>query len=405
MDKRKKVAGFITFEFIMACLTSLLARLGLQMRNTASALYTQSLGYSKSAAGLTTTAYTIAALVFRPIVGKVIDRFGRMRTVIAGTVVAGAGLLALSFSKDLTLIYAMSVLCGIGFSFESTALSTVMTDLIPDEYLSEGLGYYSLTATVSQAVGPVIALAIIAGPGHTKAFLAGSALLAVSTLIALTVRYEKRGRAAAAAPGVPEESSAPEEKLPWWASLIEPKALKGCAIISFVTMGYASINTFMATYGYEIGLGETIGLFFTVNAIFTGIARLFTGQITRRIGNTNALRLSLILLMISFFGIPFAKGIVPLCVLSALQAMGNGLANITCNVLAILSTPKERRGSANATFYLLLDIGIGVGAALWGVVADMFGTVSVYWGSAILMTLIFIYTIFFMKSSTSETEN
>ena len=78
MKDKNAALRFITLEFMMACLTSFLARLGLQLRNTASPLYIQDLGFNKSAAGLATTTYTISALFFRPVVGKVIDKFGCM---------------------------------------------------------------------------------------------------------------------------------------------------------------------------------------------------------------------------------------------------------------------------------------------------------------------------------------
>ena len=402
MENRKKAAGFLTFEFFMAWFTPLFARFGLNMRNTAGPLYIQDLGFGKSAAGFATSAYTIAALVFRPIVGRIIDKFGRMKTVILGNILSSAALFMLSVSTDLSLIYILCILCGIGFSFQSTALSTVMTDLVPDEHLSEGLGYFSLTTTVAQAVSPVITLSLISGAGYKLTFITAGAVIVASILAALNVRYEKKKPSVSSVAEKEEKACETSEKLPWWASIVEPSALKAGALISFVYISYSSINTFMATYGKELGLADSIGLFFTVNAIFTGLARLFTGKITDRIGNTNALRLSLLLLMISFFGIPFAKNITVLCILSAFQAVGNGLCNITCNVLAVLSTPKERRGAANATFYLLMDIGLGLGAALWGIVADILGTVSVYWGSAVLVTLIFAYTLLIMKGKKAE---
>ena len=399
MKNKLSPSSFLTLEFIMACLTSLLARFGLQLRNTAGPLYIQELGFTKSAAGLATSAYTISALVFRPIVGRVIDRFGRIRTVILGNLLSAVSLFLLSTATDLRFIYLMCILCGAGFSFQSTSLSTVMTDLLPDEHLSDGLGIFSLTATISQAVGPVVTLSLIAGAGYKTTFLFAAASLVASIIVAFNVRYEKKALSEKQADEETMPSTKSDSSLPWWAHIVEPSSLKAGFLISFVYISYSSINTFMATYGRELGLADSIGLYFTVNAIFTGIARLFTGKITNKIGNTSALRLSLVLLMVSFFGIPFAKNITMLCVLSAFQALGNGLCNITCNVLAVLSTPKERRGSANATFYLLMDLGLGLGAALWGVVADRFGTVSVYWGSAIILTLIFFYTMFIMKNT------
>jgi len=43
------------------------------------------------------------------------------------------------------------------------------------------------------------------------------------------------------------------------------------------------------------------------------------------------------------------------------------------NVLAVQTASRENRGKATSTYYAAFDVGSGIGAAVWGVVADMFG--------------------------------
>ena len=398
-QKKQSSTGFITRDFIMACLVAFLCRLALQARNTSTPLYVLALNYTKSAAGLAASAYTIAALVFRPLVGGIIDRFGRKKVLITGTAIIACALVPLSFAKDLPMIYFFSVICGIGFSFQSTALSTIITDLVPDDQLSAGLGYYSLTSTFSQALGPSLALWTIATFSYQGAFLTAAGLVFLGLVCAFLIRYEQKQKAEtpakkdAGTAGGPAEEEGPR---PWWAKIVEPGAARSGFMICFVTFASAAIGTFMAAYADENHIAN-IGMFFTVRAIGTGIARLCTGTVTRAIGNKNTMLVSLVSLVIGYFGIVMCKSIVPLCIISFFYAVGNGLFNVTCNVLAVVQTPKKRRGAANATFYLLMDLGLGVGAAFWGVVADHFGIRGAFLGAGILTAAVLVFAFFYLQ--------
>lgn len=404
-NKVKKKGQFITIDFMLACFVSFLIRLGLQARSTATPLYIIALDYSKSAAGLAGSAYTISALVFRPIVGNLLDKFGRKNTLIAGTAIVAAVLIPLSFATNINMIYLYSVICGMGFSFMSTALSTIITDLVPDENLSEGLGYFGLSSTLSQAIGPSMALWTIATFNYSGAFLTAAGLAFIGLICAFLIRYEKKRNEKITSS--PIKQSLPAEtkeeivenknvKTVWWAKIIEPAAAKSGFMVCFVTFASASIGTFLATYAKENAI-EGIGTFFTIRAIGTAISRLFAGRVTRAIGNAKTMKISLIIMMIGYFGIAMSKTLLPLVIIGFVYAMGNGFFHITCNVAAVLETPKERRGAANATFYLLMDAGLGVGSAFWGVVADITGTRGAFIGSGILTVCVFIFAVFYLR--------
>ena len=52
---------------------------------------------------------------------------------------------------------------------------------------------------------------------------------------------------------------------------------------------------------------------------------------------------------------------------------GGGINMPILNVLAVQTASRENRGKATSTYYAAFDVGSGIGAAVWGVVADMFG--------------------------------
>lgn len=403
-NNKVKKNALLTAEFILACLCAFGIRLATQVRSTSLPLFVIDLGYNKSAAGLAVSAYTITAMLLRPVAGIVVDRFGRKRTLLLGLILMTGSIAPIAFAKNVTLIYLLAIITGVGFSFQSTSLSTVITDLVPDEKLSAGLGYYSITSTLSQAFGPSVALAVIGNDDNYKAgFFTATVFGLIGILLALFLNYEKKRNDLRPAQKKKDDESFPVdgEKRPWWAVLAEPTALKASFIICFICFCSTGIGTFMTTYGKENNI-ERIGLFFTFKAIATGISRLMTGTITEKLGNTKTMKVSLFMLIGGYVGLFISKSLFWLCVFGFIDAFGNGVFNVACNVMALVATPKERRGAANSTYYLLMDMGIGIGSAFWGVIADWFGTKSVFLGCGIVCTIIAIYVYITYRNDDNE---
>ena len=156
---------FLTGKFVVISAVSFILRLGMAVMLTAVPLYDLSIGFSKTSAGIMMTVYTMSALVLRPLVGYLVDRYGRKTILSISIVLYALSMVMIAFTKSLPMLYISQSLNGIAFSAYSVALTTMITDIVPESRLTEGLGYYGLTATVAQALGPTLALALIAGVG------------------------------------------------------------------------------------------------------------------------------------------------------------------------------------------------------------------------------------------------
>ncbi|MCD8010179.1 MAG: MFS transporter [Lachnospiraceae bacterium] len=391
--KDEKKQRLWTRDFLIVCVVATLLRICMQFKSSVLPLYVVELGFSKSAAGLTTTAYTLAALVFRPVVGNLIDTQGRKRLLIVGATLVAVTMFPFCFLTALPCMYALQIVSGIGFSIQSVSLSTMTTDLVPEKRLTEGLGYYGLTSTISQAVGPALALWMAGVVGYGIDFAAGGCFCLLALALMPLIRYEKRRiqelqqRAAEA-----EKTSEPQtEERParWWHRIVEPTALIPSLLMVGVSFASSSVTTFLATYGSEKGI-ENIGLFFTVQAAGLAVSRAFAGKLTTRFGSKRCLMWGLVGMMVAFVGIRLSPGIYPLLIIGVVYAMGVGLAMVVLNAAAVLNTPAHRRGAANATFYLAQDGGLGLGAALFGVAADAAGTGVIYLLAAILCGVVLL---------------
>ena len=103
------------------------------------------------------TVFTISALVLRPVCGNLIDRYGRKSMLLLGILVFSISTAPVGLSQNLYFIYILQVFSGLSFSIQTVALTTIVTDLVPESRLTEGLGYFGLTASITQAIGPSLA--------------------------------------------------------------------------------------------------------------------------------------------------------------------------------------------------------------------------------------------------------
>ena len=74
-----------TVDYTLIFLAAGLMRVCYQMQNTMMPLYGGVLGYSATQIGLSTTVCTIASLILRPMLGNLLDKYGRRWIALIGT--------------------------------------------------------------------------------------------------------------------------------------------------------------------------------------------------------------------------------------------------------------------------------------------------------------------------------
>jgi predicted MFS family arabinose efflux permease len=57
----------------------------------------------------------------------------------------------------------------------------------------------------------------------------------------------------------------------------------------------------------------------------------------------------------------------------------------------------KRRGSASAAYFASIDIGYGIGAFLFGIVAENLGFSFVWWGSAVFAAAALVMYLLFLR--------
>lgn len=165
-------------------------------------------------------------------------------------------------------------------------------------------------------------------------------------------------------------------------SYIDVRVLPFAAVVLIIFLGYGCLQAFMAPFAQERQLTGAAGIFFLVYACSAMASRPFAGRKMDPHGE-NVIIYPLFGIIMAAFIILACSYSTPLFLLSSIL-FGIGLGNFQSIGQAVslsLVTPR-RYAQATSTFFIFMDLGIGLGSYIFGFIiplggyAGMFATLS-----------------------------
>ena len=361
----------VTEQFALVMLLTLMIFLVHFVLIVSTPLYILKLGGSNSGAGLSTGLYSLTALIFRPLVGHLLDNSGRKKVLFSGLIMLVVGILLMNVYDSIILVLSARIIQGIGFSITSTAAATLTADVVPRERLSEGMGYYGVSMMVTNSLGPLLGLIIAEALGYKPLFLLLLPLLFISAIAGLFLKSENFK-----IPALKEKLSL--KKL----VTIEKSALPASSMMIFASLSYGAIITFLAPFAFSRGI-EDVQFFFIIYPAAVIFIRMITGRFSDRINPVKIIIPSIILASAALLVIYGAHTVKALAVASCLYGLGYGTLQPILNALAVKNCAPENRGAANATFFIAFDLGIGAGSIILGFISKNVSFSSIYVISAV----------------------
>ena len=149
----------------------------------------QSFGLSLAQVGLIRSAHRAAMATFQIPAGLVAERFGGRRLLALGTLVAGAGFLALGHAAGFWMILGALFLAGVGSAVQHPICSSIIAHAYPGDGRRAALGTYNFAGDVGKfAFGGLLSLALVAGIAWQTTVVAfGVVALATAVAVFLVV--------------------------------------------------------------------------------------------------------------------------------------------------------------------------------------------------------------------------
>ncbi|MFC7685447.1 MFS transporter [Ureibacillus sp. GCM10028918] len=381
-----------TKNFLMICGINFFTHLVFySLLATVTQYVTGHFGRSQSEAGLAVGIYVIMALVARLFAGKIVDVLGRKKILIISAVLFFVAVLAHQVATTFALFLMVRAIHGFAFGFLMTAANAIMADIVPDERRGEGTGYYATAMNLAMATGPFIGLFMLRAATFDL-FIWVLVFAAFCNLLGIFLKVPT--------PNTPQVSQKP--KLTFSISdMFEKRALPIAICMFTLALGYSSLLSFLGSYTEDIGHGEVATYFFVVYAIALVLTRPITGRLFDRLGENKLTYPMLILLVIGYFTLSQANSGWMILAASALIGIGYGTVQSNYLAIAIKEALKHRKATATSTFFILMDLAIGVGPYLYGVLLAYMSYQSMYsWTVGWFIVAIGIYYLLHGKKAT-----
>ena len=323
---------------------------------------------STSQAGLITGIFIIGTLIGRLFIGRLIDVVGRKKMLFIGLIFFTLTSLLYLVHMGITFLLINRFVHGLAFGVASTATGTIVAQIIPAARKGEGIGYYSMSATLATAFGPFVGLYM---SQHTNfqtifAFCVAMGVFSLITALFLTVPELE-------AP--PAKTAGGQFQL---SSFLEPKAIPIAVITLIVGLCYSSVVSFINFYTMELDLVSTASFFFIVYAVAVMVSRPFTGRLMDTKGANHIMYPAFVIMTGGMLLLSQAHSSVVLLLSGALIGLGFGNMQSTTQAIAVKLTPSHRMGFATSTFFIFLDAGFGFGPYLLGYVIPLTGYSTMY---------------------------
>ena len=333
------------------------------------------LGANPFEVGMLISVYSIFPLLLGVYSGRISDRFGARRPMLAGTLVVTTGLLIPFLMPTLPALYLSCILIGTGFVFFNVSNQTLGGSLgTPAErthnFATLGLGY-----AAGHLLGPVLAGYSIEYLGHTSSYLIFAVLALVPVAIFI---FGKRFDTHAA--GVARRSGNT------FALLRLPLLRRAVIVSGLITTGWDLYGFYVPIYGHSIGLSaSTIGNILGAFAVATFVVRALLSRLTQRFGIENVLAAAAVIAALLFVPFALVEYVPLLFVLSFAIGLALGCSQPLTLNLAYNHSPEGRAGEVaglRLTINNITHVGIPVAS---GALAAALGVAPVFWISAALL--------------------
>ena len=348
------------------------------------------LGGSTAMAGFSVSVFFVAAVVARPLAGRVVDRLGRRPVLVVAPVIVAITMAGLAVAPGIGTVLALRFCQGLAGGSFYVAAVTAETDMASPGRRASAVARLSIAIYGAFAAGPLLGEALI-GSGQWSTFLVLSVLPLIGFALTVTVpetRPGGRGRWSTD-PGTSPPSASDAGMAGTTAGsgpLIERAAIAPGITLATMGVGYATVTALSALYAPEVGL-DSAGALYGAFAVTILVVRLGAGRLADAVGHVAVMLPGMAAFVAGFLAaalaVPFAAG--GLAVVGVVL-VGVGWAVVFPAVVAWLAerVPDERRGAALGTAVAFMDIGQGSGGYLVGAVADLAGFGAAYLVPAVL---------------------
>jgi MFS family permease len=321
---------------------------------------TDRLGGGNLAVGFVVATIAVAAIVARPIAGRLADRRGYKPVLLAGALACAAAGALYFAALHVAVVIPVRLVHGIGEAAVYTAGAAWLVAITPPARRGRVVGLYGTAMWLGITLGALCGELLRDGVGFP-------AVWAFCVLMPLV------GLALAAATPPPAQSGGAAKPV-----LVPRGAIVPGIALSLASLGYGALAAFVALHLQHKGIVGGIAAFNAYGVTYV-VVRLFLGNWPDRFGPRR----------VAFWsGLVEAVGLLLVAMASSLWVavvgglvMGSGLSLLfpALALIVINQTPPSQPGGASGTFTSFWDLGVALGGPIAGVIVGLSGYPQIFY--------------------------
>lgn len=332
---------------------------------------TQLTDHSSVALGIVTGLQFLPMLLLAPWTGTIADRFPKRRILLAtqsGLALTAAltAVLVITGTAQLWHIYVLALLQGLATSFDNPARQTFVSEMVPEERLTNAVSLNSASFNLGRLIGPALAGLLIAWVGTGPALLLNAASF-LAVMVALT---RMRGRELHPAPRLRGKTSMLDgvRYVRGRPDIVLVMAI--VLVLGMLGMNFQLTTALMATTVFHKGAGE-YGLLGSIMAVGSLSAALLSARRSRP-------RLRVLMMSLAGFCVAStAAALAPTYLWFAILLVPVGLSALTAlttaNSFVQLHVDQQMRGRVMALYMAIFMGSTPIGSPVVGWIGEVFG--------------------------------
>lgn len=379
-----------TREFIAMVAVRFFASFALNSYTAVMALYAMNeFAAGEGTAGIAAGMFVIGAMVARFFTAKYTEVIGRDRLLKLSSVaflVTSIPYVISPSALGIGGLVAVRFFHGMANGVMSNTNTVAVSDFMPRSRLGEGLGYYALGTTVSLAVGPMTALALVHSVGYRAFFILGIVLAAACVAVVFTVKV----------PNV-ELSADERDALLHRVSLdqfVDLPTLPLALCMFFACLCYSGVTAFLAPYMENLGYPTLASVYFTVYAVLLLVFRPTVGRLEDRHGENFVIYPTMLFMVAAYVllaNVGALGGLWGIVLVAVIMSAGQGSYFTAMQALVMKRASSVRMGVVTSTFFLFVDAGSGLGSAVLGHLVPGIGYGGMYLVCAGVVVCVAVY--------------
>ena len=325
--------------------------------------FTESIGGSAAVMGFVGGLMNLCSLFCRPFAGNLADRLSKYKVSLIGAVFMSLACIGYILAPNEAVVVTARIINGIGFACCSVCMATWMSNMLPKEKIGSGMGVYGTMNALGMAVAPAIGVSVYQRFGYRMAFCIA---LVFSIAIIIIIQFIKDK-------GNPVQTEKTENIKPAGEITVKPrlqvvdvKVLPIAFIIMLFAIPYCATQSFLVTYAEVQNLPVTVSMFFPTYAIVLIVLRLTLRNLFDKLPFRVFLLSSCICELLAILLLAGMRNNIMMMLASVFLAGGYGIMSSVCQSTAMLLAGRAKRGLANSTYYIGVDLGMTLGPMIGG---------------------------------------